>query len=89
MILDVILSYLFDPAWLCLDKQVTRPRKEFVCDFDEFTNSYLSQNQLQFRPDLLFPGAFTYHLHFHGRDIHEGSYFAQYEKHFASKLTLN
>lgn len=58
----VFHSFLFDPAWLCHDQEVERFNNQSVCNFDEFIN-FKFINEVDFKPQNFFPGAFTYHLH--------------------------
>lgn len=77
-------SGLFDPAWLCNDKKVPRASERDVCVFKEFTSSKL-MNEEEFKAEMFFAGAFTYHFHLSTRsnlEINNQSYFKYFENYF-------
>lgn len=84
-------SCLFDPAWLCMDKQIGNPNPKLVCDSSDFTDRKLVERD-RFRIDEFFPGAFAFHVHLSSRKddsgIHNQSYFRYFELELESRLKL-
>lgn len=83
-------SFLFDPAWLCSDGRRRPTLADSVCNFNQFfePNVSIASNNSQQLIDKFFPGAYTYHLHYHNKFIGSRSYFELFENHYRSKILL-
>ena len=85
----ILHSYLFDPAWLCLDGKVERYNAKSVCYFTEFSSNKFV-NESDFKISEFFPGSFGYHLHninSHNQ-FSQYSYFFYFEKYFKRVLNI-